>query len=211
MKVGLFPMVADVMHAGHILAIKEAKENCDYLIIALYCSPKRKPNLVQSVFERYIQLDAVKYVDKVIPYEDEEDVHRVILSLKFDIYFLGADYKNKPFEGKELLKNLGKEIYYLSRNHTMSSTKLKSDIINGVSNPGSDEAKVIELIKSQGQIYAIKWYKETYNCGLAEAKNVVDSIMVKHHIPLPPESSGMGCSVIILIGLGLTIGAISLF
>lgn len=75
----------------------------------------------------------------------------------------------------------------------------------------SDEAKVIELIKSQGQIYAIKWYKETYNCGLAEAKNVVDSIMVKHHIPLPPESSGMGCSVIILIGLGLTIGAISLF
>ena len=75
----------------------------------------------------------------------------------------------------------------------------------------SDEAKVIELIKSQGQIYAIKWYKETYNCGLAEAKNVVDSIMVKHHIQLPPESNGMGCSVIILIGLGLTIGAISLF
>ena len=75
----------------------------------------------------------------------------------------------------------------------------------------SDEAQVIELIKSQGRIYAVKWYKETYNCGLAEAKNVVDSIMVKHHIPLPPESSGMGCSVIILIGLGLTIGAISSF
>ena len=75
----------------------------------------------------------------------------------------------------------------------------------------SDEAQIIELIKSKGQIYAVKWYKETYNCGLAEAKNVVDSIMVKHHISLPPESSGMGCSVIILIGLGLTIGAISLF
>ena len=70
MKVGLFPMVADVLHAGHILAIKEAKENCDYLIVALYCKPKRKPDIVQSIFERYTQLSAVKYVDEVIPYED---------------------------------------------------------------------------------------------------------------------------------------------
>lgn len=129
MKIGLFPMVADVLHAGHILAIEEAKSKCDYLIVALYCMPARKPNIVQSIFERFIQLSAIKYVDEVIPYEDEEDVYRVLLSVKFDIYFLGADYKNKRFEGQDLVENLGKEICYLSRNHTMSSSKLKSEIV----------------------------------------------------------------------------------
>ena len=77
--------------------------------------------------------------------------------------------------------------------------------------PDIDENKIVELVKSEGRLAAVKWYLDNCNRNLAEAKNVVDSIMVKHHIPLPPESSGMGCSVIILIGLGLTIGAISLF
>lgn len=156
MKVGLFPMVADVMHAGHILAMKEAKAHCDYLIVALYCSPKRKPNVVQSIFERYVQLDAIKYVDEVIPYEDEQDAYRVILSLNFDIYFLGADYKNKPFEGKELIKNLGKEIYYLSRNHTMSSTQLKSAIASGTKSTQDKDAKVI-AVDFDGCICQLAW------------------------------------------------------
>ena len=145
MKIGLFPMVADVLHAGHILAIEEAKSKCDYLIVALYCSPKRKPNIVQSIFERFTQLSAIKYVDEVIPYEDEEDVYRVLLSVKFDIYFLGADYKNKRFEGQELVENLGKEICYLSRNHTMSSSKLKSDIIKSSGKPVDNKDKVIAV------------------------------------------------------------------
>ena len=144
MRVGLFPMVADVLHAGHILAIKEAKENCDYLIVALYCKPKRKPNIVQSIFERYVQLSAIKYVDEVIPYEDEEDTTRMLLSLKFDVYFLGADYKNKSFDGKDILKNLNKDIYYLSRNHTMSSTKLKEDI-KGVELPNRDKVIAVDF------------------------------------------------------------------
>lgn len=151
MKIGLFPMVADVLHAGHILAIKEAKQHCDYLIVALYCKPKRKPNIVQSIFERYIQLSAIRYVDEVIPYEDEEDTIRVLLSLQFDIYFLGADYKNRSFEGKDILKNLNKEIYYLSRNHTMSSTRLKEDI-KGT----SSHSKVI-AVDFDGCICTMKW------------------------------------------------------
>jgi cytidyltransferase-like protein len=156
MKVGLFPMVADVMHAGHILAMKEARANCDYLIVALYCCPKRKPNIVQSIFERYTQLDAIKYVDEVIPYEDEDDAHRIILSLDFDVYFLGADYKNKPFEGKELVKNLGKEIHYLSRNHTMSSTQLKTNIANSANRDYSTEPKVI-AVDFDGCICKLAW------------------------------------------------------
>lgn len=127
MKVGLFPMVADVLHAGHILAIQEAKNNCDYLIVALYCVPSRK-SPIQSIFERFMQLDAVGAVDKVIPYEDKDDALRMLSSLQYDIYFLGADYKNKDFEGRHIVEQLGKDIYYLSRNHTMSSSYLKNRI-----------------------------------------------------------------------------------
>lgn len=156
MKIGLFPMVADVLHAGHILAIEEAKSKCDYLIVALYCSPKRKPNLVQSIFERYIQLSAIKFVDEVIPYEDEEDVYRVLLSIKFDVYFLGADYKNKRFEGQDLVENLGKEICYLSRNHTMSSSKLKADIVKSTTTNQPVKDKVI-AVDFDGCICSLKY------------------------------------------------------
>lgn len=154
MKIGYFPMVADVLHAGHILAIKEAKSKCDYLIVGLYCKPERKPNIVQSIFERYVQLSAISYVDEVIPYENSEDACRVILSLKFDVYFLGADYKNKSFEGKDLLKNLNKEICYISRNHTMSSSELKSNIV-----ATSKEAKSGKIIAVDfdGCICSLNW------------------------------------------------------
>ena len=128
MKVGLFPMVADILHAGHILAIKEAKEHCDYLIIALHCNPIYKTP-VQSVYERYIQLDAVKYVDKVIPYNDKKDIATLISSLDYDIYFLGSDHKGEDFECKELLEYLGVELYYLKRNHVLSSSDLKNRVI----------------------------------------------------------------------------------
>lgn len=145
MKIGLFPMVADVLHAGHMLAIKEAKSNCDYLIVALYCKPERKPNIVQSIFERYVQLASVKYVDEVIPYEDSVDACRLLLSVQFDVYFLGADYRNKRFEGQDIVENLGKEIFYLSRNHTMSSSQLKQAIKASESVLSTNKDKVIAV------------------------------------------------------------------
>jgi len=129
MKIGLFPMVADVLHPGHITAIEEAKQNCDYLIVALHCNPVYK-NPVQSVFERFIQLDAIKYVDKIIPYQNKEDAAVMISTLNYDIYFLGEDHKDSDFECKDLLEYLHKDIYYLKRKHMLSSTDLKNRIIN---------------------------------------------------------------------------------
>ena len=156
MKIGLFPMVADVLHAGHILAIKEAKANCDYLIVALYCVPGRKEP-IQSIFERYIQLDAIGDIDKVIPYEDKNDAFRMLLSLHYDIYFLGADYKDKTFEGQHLVEQLGKEIYYLSRNHTMSSSYLK-DRINKKCFPNIKEEKhKVIAVDFDGCICELDW------------------------------------------------------
>ena len=127
MKIGLFPMVADVLHAGHVIAIEEAKQHCDYLIIALHCNPIYK-SPVQTVYERYMQLRAVKWVDEIIPYSNKSDVENLLQSLNYDIYFLGEDYRGKEFECCEILEALNKEVYYLSRKHKMSSSALKFSI-----------------------------------------------------------------------------------
>lgn len=129
MKIGLYPMVADVLHTGHMLAIEEAKKHCDYLIVALHCCPNYKTP-VQTIYERFIQLRAVKWIDEVIPYQDKEDAATLIQSFNFDIYFLGEDYKDKEFENSDLLKALKKEVFYLPRNHNFSSTNLKIRVVD---------------------------------------------------------------------------------
>lgn len=133
MKIGLYPMVADVLHTGHMLAIEEAKKHCDYLIVALHCCPNYKTP-VQTIYERFIQLRAVKWVDEVIPYKDKEDAATLIQSFNFDIYFLGEDYKDKEFENSDLLKALKKEVFYLPRNHNFSSTNLKIRVVDNEMN-----------------------------------------------------------------------------
>lgn len=129
MKVGIYPMVADVLHTGHLLAIEEAKQHCDYLVIALHCCPNYKQP-VQSIYERYMQLRAVKWVDEVIPYENKEDAKLLIESFNFDIYFLGEDYRDKEYENSDIIQSLKKEVYYLSRKHDISSTNLKIRIVD---------------------------------------------------------------------------------
>ena len=130
MKIGFFPMTADVLHAGHVLALEEAKRNCDYLIVGLNCTPSHKVP-VQSIFERFIQLDGAKYADKIIPYGGREDLETLALSLDYDIRFLGADYYDKDWDGKEIEIKMGRKIFYLSRFHKMSSTDLKKRILEG--------------------------------------------------------------------------------
>ena len=127
MKIGLYPMVADILHIGHIIAIEEAKKNCDYLIVALHCCPEYK-NPIQSVYERFMQLRAIKWIDEIIPYANIEDIRNMALSLNYDIYFLGDDHKNSNWDCSDILNNLNKEIFYLSRNHNYSSTYFKNKI-----------------------------------------------------------------------------------
>ena len=128
MKIGFYPMAADILHAGHMLAIEEAKQNCDYLIIGLNCTPDGK-NPVQSIYERYIQLRAVKWVDEVIPYQGKADLENVVASLNYNIRFLGSDYMYKSWDGKEIEEKLGKETYFLQRNHSFSSTNIKNRLL----------------------------------------------------------------------------------
>ena len=128
MKVGIYPMVADILHSGHLVAIEEAKKHCDYLVVALHCCPNyKKP--IQSIYERYMQLRAVKWVDEVIPYTNLEDAEKMVLSFNYDIYFLGEDHKGENWECRDIISNAGKEIYYLPRKHDFSSSEIKSRIV----------------------------------------------------------------------------------
>jgi glycerol-3-phosphate cytidylyltransferase len=128
--IGFYPVVGDLLHAGHILALKEAKENCDYLIVGLNCLPDGK-NPTQSIYERFIQLQAVKYVDEIVPYGGRKDLELLASSLDYQIRFLGEDYKNKDWDGKEIEESLCKTPYFLRRRHCLSSTELKERIRNG--------------------------------------------------------------------------------
>lgn len=125
MTTGITASCFDLLHAGHVTMLKEAKTQCDYLICCLQVDPtldrpeKNKP--VQSLVERYIQLHATKYVNEIIPYTSETDLMEILNTYQIDIRFVGEEYKNKQFTGCEL----DIPIYYNARKHSFSSSELK--------------------------------------------------------------------------------------
>lgn len=128
--VGFTCSTFDLLHAGHILMLAEAKTVCDYLIVALQTDPtidrpntKNKP--VQSVVERYVQLSAVKFVDEIIVYQTEKDLEDMLMFLPITIRFIGEEYEGKDFTGKNICEDLGIKIWYNSRNHRFSSSELR--------------------------------------------------------------------------------------
>lgn len=130
--VGITCSTFDLLHTGHILMLEECKKYCDYLICALQNDPsidrdeKNKP--VQSLFERYIQLDAVKYVDKIIPYNTEKDLEDIFNSLDIDVRIIGSDYQHKDFTAKEICSKRGIKIIFNKRDHSFSTTGLRKKI-----------------------------------------------------------------------------------
>lgn len=126
-RIGLFPLVGDLLHAGHIWALQEAKTQCDYLIVCLNCIPDDKQP-VESIYERYTRLKCNKYVDEIIPYQGEADLEKIIVSTNYHIRFLGEDYKDKIHTGYAYEIDKGVTCYYISRKHDLSSTKLKDRI-----------------------------------------------------------------------------------
>src|SRR5574343_315585 len=112
MVIGFFSMVADILHSGHVIALEEAKQHCDYLIIGLHCLQSYK-NPQLSIFERFMQLRAVQWVDEVIPYESANRDKDMFISLNYDVYFLGEDHKDKQWEMKDEIEKAKKHIVYL--------------------------------------------------------------------------------------------------
>jgi glycerol-3-phosphate cytidylyltransferase len=133
MKVGITFSTFDLLHAGHIAMLRDAKEHCDYLIAALQSDPtidrpdtKNQP--VQTMVERYTQLAAVKYVDEVIPYQTEKDVEDILEMYNIDMRVLGEEYRNKDFTGLEICRRRGIQLYFNKRDHRFSSTDLRKRV-----------------------------------------------------------------------------------
>lgn len=133
MKIGFNCSTFDLFHAGHVTMLREEKRHCDYLIVALQVDPttdrpdtKNKP--VQSVYERYTQVSACKYVDEVIIYHTEEDLLNLMKTIHIDIRFLGDEYKTKDFTGKQWCLDHGIELHYHEREHPYSSSNLRKRV-----------------------------------------------------------------------------------
>ena len=124
MKVGFTCGAFDLLHAGHVVMFKEAKQNCEYLIVGLQTDPsidrQEKNQPVQSVYERYMQLQAIKYIDEIIPYDTEKSILDLLESTEIHLRFIGEDWQDKHFTGKGL-----HEIYYTNRQHSFSSSGLR--------------------------------------------------------------------------------------
>ena len=121
----------DLLHAGHIIMLEEAKTKCDYLIVGLQNDPsvdrpstKNKP--VQTLVERYIQLKAVKYVDEIIVYNTEQDLRDLLMLLPIDIRFVGEEYKDKDLTGRDICEKRNIEICYNKRDHNFSTSELRN-------------------------------------------------------------------------------------
>ena len=131
MKTGFTCSCFDLFHAGHIMMLKEAKSKCDYLIVGLQTDPtidrpeKNKP--IQSVVERFIQLESCKYVDEVVVYATEKDLLDILYTYPITLRVIGEEYKEKEFTGKDLDHI---EMYYNTRKHSFSTTELRKRVID---------------------------------------------------------------------------------
>jgi glycerol-3-phosphate cytidylyltransferase len=136
--VGITCSTFDLLHAGHIIMLQECKKYCDYLICALQSDPtidrKEKNAPIQSLVERYIQLDAVEYVDKIIPYNTEQELETIFASMDLDVRIIGEEYKDKDFTAKRVCEKRGIKLIYNKRDHDFSTSSLRKRIYEEESN-----------------------------------------------------------------------------
>lgn len=130
--VGFTASTFDLLHAGHIAMLREAKTQCDYLIVGLQVDPtldrKEKNKPVQTLVERYVQISAVKYVDEIICYQSESDLIDILEMFHIDVKIMGAEYKDKDFTGKDVCKKRGIRLYFNNRDHRFSSSDLRKRV-----------------------------------------------------------------------------------
>ena len=132
-KIGITCSAFDLFHAGHVMMLKEAKQQCEYLIVGLQTDPTvdrpdTKNHPVQSIVERQIQLAACRYVDEVVVYQTEQDLIDLLLILPVDVRILGVEYEQKDFTGRRECYDKGIELIFNSRDHSFSSSSLRKRV-----------------------------------------------------------------------------------
>ena len=132
MKVGFTCSAFDLLHAGHVQMLREAKEQCDYLICGLQVDPSsdrpEKNAPIQTVVERYTQLKAVSYVDEIIPYGTEQDLEDILELYTINVRILGEEYRDKEFTGKDICRKRDIDLYFNKRDHRFSSSDLRKRV-----------------------------------------------------------------------------------
>lgn len=127
-KVGFTCSCFDLFHAGHVAMLREAKTVCDYLIVGLQTDPtidrSEKNQPVQTIVERYLQLQACKYVDEIVVYATEQDLVDLLNILPINIRILGEEYKDKEFTGRDM----DMEYHFNKRSHRFSTSDLRKRI-----------------------------------------------------------------------------------
>jgi glycerol-3-phosphate cytidylyltransferase len=137
MKIGITFSQFDMLHAGHIAMLSEARNHCDYLIAGLQNNAKwdrpEKNEPIQSIVERQIQLAATRYVDEIVVYNTEKDLEDLLLILPIDVRILGVEYKDKAFTGREICDQRKIELVYNGRDHSFSSSSLRKRVVEAES------------------------------------------------------------------------------
>ena len=131
-RIGITFSAFDLLHAGHIRMLEDAKKVCDYLIVGLQTDPtidRPEKNMpTQSVVERYIQLKGCKFVDEIVPYATEQDLEDILKSFSIDVRIIGDEYRNKNFTGRDYCEEKGIELHYNKRDHRFSSSGLRREV-----------------------------------------------------------------------------------
>lgn len=131
-KIGITFGAFDLLHAGHVAMLAEAKQNCDYLVVGLQNDPsvdrpeKNKP--IQSIFERQLQITACRFVDEVVVYNTEADVMDILKTLPVKVRIIGSDYVDKDFTGKQYCIDNNIKVVYNSREHSFSTSELRDRV-----------------------------------------------------------------------------------
>jgi glycerol-3-phosphate cytidylyltransferase len=133
-KIGITFSTFDMLHAGHIAMLSEAKNHCDYLICGLQTDPTidrpdTKNNPIQSIVERQIQLAACRYVDEVVVYQTEQDLIDLLLILPLDVRVLGVEYEDKEYTGRSECFQRKIECIFNPRDHSFSSSSLRKRVV----------------------------------------------------------------------------------
>lgn len=133
LKIGITFSTFDLLHAGHIAMLAEAKNHCDYLICGIQTDPtidrpETKNPPIQSIVERQIQVSAVRYVDETVVYQTEKDLEDILLTLPIDVRILGIEYAEKDFTGREICYDRAIELVFNKRDHSFSSSNLRKRV-----------------------------------------------------------------------------------
>ena len=138
LKIGIVFSQFDILHAGHIAMLSEAKNHCDYLIAGLQNNAQwdrpDKNAPIQSIVERQISLSAVRFVDEIVVYNTEKDLEDILLTLPVDVRILGVEYMEKDFTGRAICEKRKIELVFNSRDHSFSSSSLRKRVAEAEQN-----------------------------------------------------------------------------